>query len=264
VSSTTPVFGTREWAEKTANVQEGCQHDCRYCYAKEMAVRFGRKRPDDWHNEVPRPDLIAKVLRGRPCRVMFPSTHDIIPANLPVCVAAMDAMLDHGHSLLVVSKPHVDCIEAICGRYLDERTRILFRFTIGSASDEVLSFWEPGAPSFMERLDSLCLAAERGFQTSVSCEPMLDDNVEEAVAQVLPFVTDAVWIGKANRLRARLLINGAGPEVVHAGEALVAMQNDARIRDLYLKYRDNPKIKWKESIKKVIGIEVPKQAGLDM
>jgi DNA repair photolyase len=194
---------------------------------------------------------------------MFPSTHDITPANLPLCVAAMDAMLDHGHSLLVVSKPHVDCIEAICGRYMDERTRILFRFTIGSRADDVLSFWEPAAPSFMERLDSLCLAAERGFQTSVSCEPMLDDNVEAVVDQVLPFVTDAVWIGKANRLRARLLINGADPEVMLAGERLIASQNDTRIRDLYSNYKSNRKIKWKESIKNVVGIPMAVRPGMD-
>ena len=242
------VFGTYEWARKTANCMEGCHHDCLYCYAKAMAVRFGRRTPGDWSIEVSKPSLLAKALSGHPCRVMFPSTHDITPSNLLNCLLAMDALLNHGHSLLIVSKPHVDCIEAICDAFDDKRERILFRFTMGSSSDEVLSFWEPNAPRFMERLDSLCLAHERGFGTSVSCEPMLDDNVEAVVQATLPFVTDAIWIGKANLLRARLKFNGAGPDAICRGDALVAAQNDARIRELYLKCKDNPKIKWKESI----------------
>ena len=260
----TPVFGTYEWASKTANCMEGCSHDCHYCYAKAMAVRFRRREPDEWHNEVHKPRQITKACTGRPCRVMFPSTHDISPGNLVHCLAAMETMLRYGHSLLVVSKPHIDCIRSICARYEKDRERILFRFTIGSACDQVLSFWEPGAPGFTERRDSLRLAKEHGFGTSVSCEPMLDDDIESAVDEVLPFVTDAVWIGKANRLRARLSVNGAGPDILSRGEELVKSQNDTRIRSLFMKYGDHPKIKWKESIKRVVGLDIPIQAGLDV
>ena len=32
------VFGTKEWARRTANYIEGCWHDCRYCYAKSIPV----------------------------------------------------------------------------------------------------------------------------------------------------------------------------------------------------------------------------------
>ena len=32
--------GTQEWSVKTINCCTGCSHDCRYCYAKGMAVRF--------------------------------------------------------------------------------------------------------------------------------------------------------------------------------------------------------------------------------
>ena len=258
------VFGTKEWAQRTANCLEGCWHDCVYCYAKSMAIRFDRKTAETWHVEVPRPDLIDKVLTGRPCRVMFPSTHDITPSNLRVCLPAIEAMLDHGHSLLIVSKPHVDCIQAICRSFACDRERILFRFTIGSSSDEVLAFWEPNAPCFMERLDSLCLAHETGFGTSVSCEPMLDGNIDAVINEVLPFVTDAVWVGKANQLRARLRINGADAEAIRLGEMLIASQSDATIRALYLRHKDNPKIKWKESIKKVIGLPIAVSPGMDI
>jgi hypothetical protein len=93
---------------------------------------------------------------------------------------------------------------------------------------------------------------------------MLDSHIEAVVAEVQQFVSDAIWIGKANQLRARLRINGADDDTMRRGEALSASQNDDTIRDLYIRMKDNPKIKWKESIKQVVGIEVPQEAGLDV
>ena len=258
------VFGTEEWAMKNANAIEGCGHNCLYCYAKTMAIRFGRRTATSWSVETDRLDMVSRVCTGTPCRVMFPSTHDITPNSLPCCMEAMGTLLAYGHSLLVVSKPHLECIEAVCTRFKEFKDKMLFRFTIGSADNAVLSFWEPQAPTFEERVLSLIHVYDAGFQTSVSCEPMLDNNIDGVVSEVLPFVTDAVWIGKANQLRARLKINGASPEIMIRGEELIAWQNDDSIRDLYLRLKDNPKIKWKESIKKVVGLEVPQQAGLDV
>jgi DNA repair photolyase len=144
------------------------------------------------------------------------------------------------------------------------KDRILFRFTIGSANDEVLSFWEPGAPSFRERLGSLKLAYHHGFETSVSCEPMLDDGIEDVVAAVEDYVTDAIWIGKANKLASRLSLNKAPAEIVQAGRLLEDSQSNARIEQLFTKLGDHPKIKWKDSIKQVVGLDRPTEAGLDV
>ena len=33
-----PVSGTKEWADRNENCLDGCSHDCKYCYAKAMAV----------------------------------------------------------------------------------------------------------------------------------------------------------------------------------------------------------------------------------
>lgn len=258
------ITGTREWAEMNANCMDGCANDCKYCYAKAMAVRFGRKTPRNWEEEKARPERIKASCTGRPRRVMFPSTHDITLTSLPYCLSAIRRLLGHGHTLLIVSKPRVNCIKAICDAFGEESGAIMFRFTIGSANDEVLRFWEPNAPCFMERLDSLCYAYEEGFETSVSCEPMLDVGIEEVVKTVGPYVTDAIWIGKANMLRQRLRVNGAtDAETVTRCDELLANQCDARILELYDRLRTNPKVKWKDSIKKVVGIDAPKRAGMD-
>ncbi len=42
------IFGTKEWAASNVNIQSGCPNDCRYCYAKSMAIRHKRKTRENW------------------------------------------------------------------------------------------------------------------------------------------------------------------------------------------------------------------------
>ena len=255
------AFGTKEWAQRNVNCLSGCSHDCHYCYAKAGAIRFKRKTPTNWKDE----EFVGvKTVGGKPCRVMFPTTHDITPASLPVCLRQIGNILSAGHEILIVSKPHADCISAICDEFKDKRDKILFRFTIGSASNETLKLWEPNAPSFDERLKALKLAHRRGFKTSVSCEPMLDGNIEAVVKKVAPYVTDAIWLGKMNMVKARLTVNKAPDAVVRASEALALEQSDEKIGRLYQRLKGNSKLKWKESIKKIVGIAEPDEIGMDI
>ncbi len=258
------LFGTKEWAAYNENCLLGCSQDCRYCYAKAMAIRFKRKTPVTWKNEVLATSKIQKVFHKRDGRIMFPSSHDITPAHLDDCLAFLKNILDPGNTVLVVSKPHFDCIRAICDRFTQYREQILFRFTIGSTDSETLKFWEPNAPDFQERMASLQYAFEQGYKTSVSCEPMLDRNMDDLITQTSHFVTDAIWLGKMNRLSYRQRLNGEDdPITIARAEELTRQQSNGFIWGLYLRYRNNPKVKWKDSIKKVLRLAVATQPGLD-
>jgi DNA repair photolyase len=256
--------GTREWAAKTVNCCTGCRHNCRYCYARGIAVRFKRLTDDQWPNETLRPHDVVKGRRKKfQGWVMMPSSHDITPGNLAGCLTVLEKLLKIGNQVLIVSKPHLDCIKAICQQFGDYRELILFRFTIGTNDDTVLSFWEPGAPRFAERKASLKYAYEHGFQTSVSVEPMLDPaNIDDLIADLLPFVTDAIWIGKMNYLGR--LYNKVGPEVQVALKIIEDGQTDEIIRVIYALHRHNPKIKWKDSIKKIVGLPQAPQPGMNI
>jgi DNA repair photolyase len=52
--------GTSEWSVKTVNCCTGCSHDCRYCYAKGMAIRFKQVRAAQWPHEQIRPNDVSK------------------------------------------------------------------------------------------------------------------------------------------------------------------------------------------------------------
>lgn len=260
-----PVFGTEEWAKYSANCINGCLHNCKYCYAKEMAIRYGRKNPSNWEEEIINKKLLNKNFRKRSGRFMFPTSHDITPNVLDECMFFMENILKPGNDILIVTKPHLPCIEAICQNFTEYREQILFRFTIGSFNDEVLRFWEPNAPSLNERLESLMYAHRMGFATSVSCEPLLNNDADDLIRVLLPYVTDTIWIGKANKLPSRLRMNGyTDEETIRRSEKLMTDLTNGYFIDLYDRYKDNHQIKWKESVKKIVGITVPVESGLDI
>ncbi|MFA7420571.1 MAG: radical SAM protein [Melioribacteraceae bacterium] len=247
-----------DWTKKSANFQIGCENGCLYCYAREMAAKYGWKDPSDWGNGRIREKELSRNFPNFGEPVMFPSSHDITPNNLESAIRFLERLLAPGNQVLVVSKPSFECIKQICNNFESYKDQILFRFTIGSVSDEVLKFWEPNAPSFNERLKSLKHAFIKGFQTSISCEPMLDNRIDKVIKKVDPFVTETIWLGKANRLlgktgKGRLEFNGVlTEETKRKAEELNEWQNDENILKLYDQLKDNPKIRWKESIRNII------------
>lgn len=257
--------GTQEWAASNVNIQDGCEHDCLYCYAKTMAIRFKRATSLSWKQPRLRQHDLDRGFTRRSGRIMFPTAHDITDRNIDECLAVLSRMLAAGNDLLIVSKPRLSCVKRLCEELAPYRGQIVFRFSIGSTEDAILSYWEPGAPSFKTRLSCLQYAYVQEFQTSVSGEPMLDGDPDTLITAVRPYVTDSIWLGKINRLRQILPFNCPhDPEAIRRGEALVALQSDKAICALYARYRHDPIIKWKDSIKAVIGLDRPCAAGLDV
>ena len=245
----------REWTKEYKNLISGCSHDCLYCYAKASAVHYKQNTPANWKNEVIKnPNLLKKGFRKRNDLIMFPSSHDITPEHLYDCMIFLYHILKPGDNVLIVSKPHFNCIKTICNVFFPFRNQILFRFTIGSEDSAVLKFWEPNAPDFEERLESLKYAFNAGYQTSVSCEPMLDDNIDQVIAAVLPYVTETIWIGKPTQLNGRLSINGFKNDqvIMKAASRLMRLFSDEYVLDLCERYWDNTKIMSKHSVKDVI------------
>ena len=263
-AGTKPITGTKEWSVESVNIVLGCAHKCRYCYARANALR--RKQIPSlaaWGETYYRlrEEQVRKRRKNVGGTVMFPSTHDILPEFLEPSLIVMRKILDAGNRLLVVSKPHLECIQTICREFETYRHRILFRFTIGAMNNTILKYWEPGAPSFEERLASLKHAFDHGFETSVSCEPLLDsDHVEALFHTVFPYVTHSIWIGKLNMIDSRVE-PGSDPEAIRR---IKEGQTDRRVREIYEALKCEPKVKWKESYKRVLGLELAEEAGLDV
>ena len=65
-----------------------------------------------------------------------------------------------------------------------------------------------------------------------------------------------------NQIKRRVKIITKEDEMMVA--RLQMNYKDYNIKRIYEWFKDNPKVKWKDSIKKVVGIETPKETGMDI
>lgn len=249
--------GTKEWAVTNVNIQLGCENGCRYCYARYNAVVFRKWcTAEQWLDPVIVMNRVTRSYLKRGGVVMYPSTHDITVLNLTESICVLRKLLKAGNKVLLVSKPRIGCISTICDSLLEYKNRLMFRFSIGSSDDYVLKFWEPDAPAFGERKQCLVFAYSRGYQTSVSCEPFLDNEVEKIVdlfERLKPYVTVSFWIGKLRHFTKRVVLEGATPgDIEHLVEPLRAAQSDEFVLGLCQRLNREPLILWKDSIREVI------------
>jgi DNA repair photolyase len=260
--------GTREWSASSVNCMIGCENDCLYCYAKQQAIRFGRATPESWSKPRPNLEVVGKRFGKRRGRVMFPTTHDITLENLPHCKMVIRSLLRAGNQVLIVSKPNPLVIELLCNLLMlayvnsdhDPREQVLFRFTIGSSDSETLQFWEPHAPTYEQRLYALMWAHRHGWQTSVSMEPLLDVHprrVRALVRAVDPYVTDTIWLGTMNHGRARVTMNMGGMRDGVLMKIRELEVGEKFLHALVSSLGDNPKLRWKDSIQKALGMKGP-------
>src|SRR3972149_6068470 len=105
--------GTKEWADVNINCVKGCANNCRYCYAKMIAKRFGRCTEETWKDMKIQHKMVEKNFRKFNGRVMFPSSHDIIdnPEIKSACFIVIEKLLEAGNELLITTKPKFSIIK---------------------------------------------------------------------------------------------------------------------------------------------------------
>jgi hypothetical protein len=129
--------------------------------------------------------------------------------------------------------------------------------------DSILEYWEPGAPRYIERLNALRCAYDKAYATSVSIEPMLDaSNVVWLVKHFKPYVSDTIWIGKMNKPEQR--VKAKTWEDRERLRLIIEGQTDEKIKAIYESLKGEPKVRWKESIKSVVGLPLATEAGTDL
>lgn len=229
--------GTREWSDSSVNIYSGCSNNCRYCYAKKIAIRFKRKTAVNWKVMELNEKAYNKGYKKRKGRIMFPTSHDITKDTYIPNLRSLRKILEVGNQILITTKPDLRCILNICNSLFRFQEQIQFRFTITSLDDEKLEHWEPNAPKFKCRLGALIYAKNTGYKTSISIEPCLDPDPRPLIEKLRPFVTESIWLGPMN-------YNG-----VHEFNTKEVIQN------WYDWFKDDPLVRLKDSVYNKLGIE---------
>jgi DNA repair photolyase len=252
--------GTKEWADHNVNCIKGCTNNCRYCYAKIIAKRFGRCTEITWKEIKINQKIINKKFGKYDGRVMFPSSHDIpdIPEAKKACFSVIKSLLEAGNDILITTKPRLRIIQGLVQDFQIYKPQIQFRFTITSIDNKLLSFWEPGAPTVEERLDCLKYAYNNSFKTSVSIEPFLDYDPIKLIELVLPFVTESIWIGPMNYIPKNGIPNEDRPKY----EEIRSRYELNHLKNIFESLKDYPTIRFKDSMAIRLGLSEATKRGL--
>jgi DNA repair photolyase len=246
------VRGVGEWAGYSYNCGVGCSHMCRYCFSRSFFVNEGIVASNE-EFRIERPNRYKINITQRVDKaIQFPSAHDISPAYLDVYCQTLYNILVNGNKVLLVSKPHFECIEHICREFQAFKPQMEFRFSIGSLNPELTAYWEPGAPTPEERVRSLLHATEQGYQTSVSMEPILAGR-EDAVAtfnELAPLTNGTIWIGMMNGLNERMVCENSTDRA--ALERISQFQTADEMLALYQELYGMPQVRWKDSINTIV------------
>ncbi|MEN6395790.1 MAG: hypothetical protein ABFC78_04830 [Methanoregula sp.] len=236
--------GTREWAESNENCISGCSNSCKYCYARDMAILYKRETAETWPIEHPRTTAKARKHKGR---VMFPTTHDLHYEHVSWWGPFLHELLEKGNDVLIVTKPEYAAIKWICDQFRGYRDKIEFRFTIGTNDDATAKYWEPGAPAPSDRLTALVRAAISGYKTSISMEPLLIEQPKEMIDRLfMGCVNGEIWIGCMNHY-------ALNPEIPEEARQ-IKIQGRENMQKVYESLKDNPQIRWKDSVQKLLNI----------
>jgi DNA repair photolyase len=256
-------FGTAEWSNETYNTHFGCKNGCWNCYAWNGVWRRHQKGNDLYGKEMQLRPEWSKTWRNRPEKytIMYPSVHDTIFSTIKESFAIMKNMVQAKNIyVLWVTKPQLAVIKAFIEQFREYRERITIRLTITTNNDEQLEFWESNASRYDERLFSLHALFNNGYNTSVSVEGMLipksdDKDLVQAeirfINELLPYIRNTIWIGMMNHL----------PVHTQRGQPLTELQrkkiaelkvfySNQNIKQLVQALYKEPKVRWKESVKK--------------
>jgi DNA repair photolyase len=241
-----------QWSQHIHNilsVKTNCKNDCKYCYMKRMKNKFfdvdlenfdvlldEKKVTKKWKKVNNK--TVAKM-------IMFPSSHDILIDYVDSYITSALHILDGGHSLLIVTKPRLDCIKKMVDAFVNYKDKIIFRLTITSKNDDILSYYETNASKYDERKECMIYLFEHGYRTSISMEPFLSDP-KEVINDLKQYVTDDIWLGLMSGIKQSDTIDDEHKQQLNE------LYNNDNIMKLVNELKADKKIMWKTSVMRLL------------
>jgi DNA repair photolyase len=207
-----PKGRAAEYGDYALNIYTECNHGCTYCYARDMAKRFGKPwvgniKPRDGIVETTKRQLEKEKMTGKLIFLCF--TCDPYPAEIDTTATreVIDAIKDSGNNVKILTKG---------GKRAERDFDLLgdgdwFGVTL-SGYRATSDIQEPNAAIVGSRLDSIKRAYEKGIKTWVSCEPVFDTCAIQNFIVNADYV-DLFKIGKLNYAKSNINWGEFGREV---------------------------------------------------
>ena len=197
----------------------GCFHDCLYCYARKMDVRFHRETEECMLKQI-----FPKMPKNK--LVMFPTTHDLHPKYIGRFSLTVIELINKGNRVLFTTKSSNSTFRAFLDKLDSDikdfsntnemlktqvRSNLEIRITITCRDNSFIEKFEKKTGFYEERLANLRYAYERGYKTSVSIEPLLcsKEDLDLIILDLVDRKTDSVWIGTLSSIPEDLRVEVA-------------------------------------------------------
>ena len=191
-----PKGAALEYCDLAVNIYDSCPHLCSYCYARDLAKRFGRP----WGDTVsPRPGIVEAARkqlasyywqRGRQIMLCFTCDPYPIGCDTTATREVIQAIKESGNHVRILTKG-----DETAQRDFDLLdVNDWFGVTWSGADPED----EPGAALPIYRLCNLKEAKRRGVKTWASCEPVLNPERVLGIIELAAPDVDHWAIGKLN------------------------------------------------------------------
>lgn len=193
------------------NCYTGCEHACRYCYARFMQ-RF-HPHAEEWGRfvdvKVNAAEVLARQLRRLPPGEVFTCSAcdgwQPVEEQYQLTRECCRRLLDAGFGLTVLTKSRLVLrdLDIFAGR------NVRVGVTITTPDESWARIWEPEASSVADRVEVLRLAKKAGLQTAVMFGPLLPEisDTEEALSRLFALAAEAgvdrIW---TDGLNARPLV----------------------------------------------------------
>ena len=183
------------------NPYTGCQHNCRYCYARLFMKRYsGHTEP--WGQfvdaKVNAPELLKKQLvkakRGDVWISSVTDPYQPLEAKFELTRQCLKELVKTQFPVSIQTKSHLVLRDLDLIQDLKE---IQVGLTIATDDEKMTKLFEPNASTVRQRLDALEKIHSKGIKTFVFIGPILPGNPEELVESLAGKV-DKVLIDKMN------------------------------------------------------------------
>lgn len=197
----TPKGKAREYSPLAANIYDGCNHGCKYCYAP--IIRF--KKREEYYNVSERRNVLSELEKD--CKQYSYSKYQVLltfmsdPYNklnddLNITKKALELFLRYKIPVSILTKSKTVLNDIDMFKKFEDHIKIGMTLTFDNKKDSLDI--EPEASLPEERINVLKTLKENNIITWASFEPVIKpDQSINMINKTLPFV-DMYKIGKIN------------------------------------------------------------------
>ncbi len=204
-----PRGRAREYSELAVNLYNGCNHGCKYCYAPEC---MRRNRLEFYNRQAARKDILNKVQHD--CKILAGTKERVLLCFTCDPYQKLDDVEQLTRNTLWLFKLHGIPFQILtkagsrAERDFDLYTESdAFATTLTFMDQGKSLFYEPEAALPQDRIETIKKAKQKGIETWVSFEPVLNDEEVFKLLEATHEYVDLYKVGKVSRFKTDKEIN---------------------------------------------------------